>query len=110
LQDLGFEVFEASDGREALEAFEGDPRGWDLAILDLIMPRLHGTEVAARIQVLRPDLPVLLISGYSADARPDLLQGPHRRFLAKPFRIRDLVAALESMGLLPPGDGEHHGR
>lgn len=110
LQELGFEVFEASDGREALEAFEGDPRGWDLAILDLIMPRLHGSEVATRIQALRPDLPILLISGYSADARPDLLQGPHRRFLAKPFRIRDLVAALESMALLPSKDGDHHGR
>lgn len=107
LQAEGFEVVEAADGREALEAFEADPMAWDLAILDLLMPRLHGTEVAARIQALRPDLPILLVSGYSAETRPHLLAGAHCRFLPKPFRIRELLEALEALGL--PGADGHGG-
>ncbi|HEX9010265.1 MAG TPA: ATP-binding protein [Holophagaceae bacterium] len=103
LAEEGFEVVEARDGQEALEAFEADPETWDLAILDLVMPRLHGSDVLLRIQALRPDLPVLLISGYNDEARPGLLDGPHRRFLAKPFRIRDLIEALASLGVgIPP--------
>ncbi len=113
LEEEGFIVVEAADGQEAVETFEADPGGWDLAVLDLVMPRLHGAEVLARIQQARPDLPVILVSGYSAEARPGLLEGPHRRFLAKPFRIRDLVESIEALGLSrnprsgPDGRMEH---
>ncbi len=102
LEGEGFHVREAADGLEALELFEGDPGAWDLVILDLVMPRMHGAEVLARIHARRPDLPVLLISGYTAEARPELLQGPHRRFLAKPFRLRELLAEVAALGLQPP--------
>jgi CheY-like chemotaxis protein/two-component sensor histidine kinase len=101
LEADGFQVSEAGDGIEALSRFETDPEGWDLVILDLIMPRMHGSEVLQRIHARRPDLPVLLISGYSSEARPDLLVGPHRRFLAKPFRLRDLRTVLTELGLSP---------
>jgi signal transduction histidine kinase/ActR/RegA family two-component response regulator len=110
LQDHGFEVVAAADGQEALEAFEADPSGWDLVILDLVMPRLHGADVLSRIRSSRPNLPALLISGYNAEARPGLLEGPYQRFLAKPFRIRDLVAAMEELGLLSPEAGPSHDR
>jgi hypothetical protein len=46
------------------------------------------------------------MSGYSAQARPELLEGPHRRFLAKPFRIRELVDALGALGLDGASDGK----
>lgn len=100
LEEEGFDVVEAQDGQEAAEAFEVAPETWDLAILDLVMPRLHGSDVLLRIQRLRPELPVLLISGYNDEVRPGLLHGPHVRFLAKPFRIRDLIEALGKLGVL----------
>ncbi|WP_306590752.1 ATP-binding protein [Geothrix sp. 21YS21S-4] len=106
LETQGYSVVEAADGAEALEAFESDPANWDLAVLDLVMPRLHGSEVLAHIQAIRPDLPAVLMSGYSAQARPDLLEGPHRRFLAKPFRIREMIEALQALGLNEARDGE----
>jgi len=99
LEEKGFAVVEAPDGQAALEAFEANPAAWDLAILDLVMPRLHGSELVARIERIRPDLPILLISGYSAETKPGLLDGPLRRFLAKPFRLRDFEEALEGLGL-----------
>lgn len=105
LRAEGFEVATAADGQEALELFESDPQGWDVVILDLVMPRLHGSEVLGRIQDRRPDLPALLMSGYSAEARPGLLNGPHRRFLAKPFRIHELLEALEGLGIPSPQKG-----
>jgi CheY-like chemotaxis protein len=99
LEGEGFQVTEARDGQEAVEAFEADPQAWGLVILDLVMPRLDGAEVLHRIQHLRPELPALLISGYSTLPHPGLLDGPHRRFLAKPFRLQDLSKALDAFGL-----------
>ena len=99
LECEGFQVFEASDGQEAWSAFRSDPEAWDLVILDWIMPRLGGAEVLHQIEQVRPDLPCLMMSGYSAEARPDLLKAPNRRFLAKPFRLQELVDALKALGL-----------
>lgn len=110
LEGEGYLVSEAGDGQEALEAFESDPLSWDLVILDLVMPRLDGAEVLNRIQRVRPELPALLISGYSAAARPGLLDAPHRCFLAKPFRLQELLDALKALGLRSPMDGDHRDR
>ncbi|WLT31720.1 ATP-binding protein [Geothrix sp. PMB-07] len=102
LESEGFAVVDAGDGHLALELFLSDPKAWDLVILDLVMPRLGGAEVLARIEALRPDLPALMISGYSTDARADLLSGPHRAFLSKPFRLQQLKEAMTTLGLHPP--------
>ena len=99
LEAEGFLVTATSDGQEALDAFEAAPQGWDLLILDLVMPRLDGIEVVKRVERVRPDLPVLLMSGYSAVPQAGVLGAPHRRFLAKPFRLQELLEALQSLGL-----------
>ncbi|GLH73251.1 hypothetical protein GETHLI_17530 [Geothrix limicola] len=109
LESEGFHVSEAADGQEALERFESDPEAWDLVILDLVMPRLGGAEVLSRIEALRPDLPALMISGYSSEARPNLLNGPHRRFLTKPFRLHELAETLDTLGLRGSGKDTPHG-
>lgn len=110
LQAEGFTVVEAADGQAALETFEAAPHEFDVAILDLVMPRLHGAEVLLRLQALRPELPVVLMSGYSAEMRPGLLDPPHRRFLAKPFRIQELLDALSQLGLPSPSRVPHDGQ
>ncbi|MBI1751566.1 MAG: response regulator [Acidobacteria bacterium] len=108
LESEGFAVVEAADGLAAQEAFLSDPQAWDLVILDLVMPRLGGAEVLARIEALRPDLPALMISGYSADTRSDLLNGPHRAFLSKPFRLQQLKESLSALGLQSPPPTDRH--
>ncbi len=59
---MGFETEVAIDGVEALERFEEG--GWDLVLLDLMMPRMDGAEALRRMREVRPEQPVLIVSGY----------------------------------------------
>ena len=64
LESLGYTVTGAADGQEALQTLRTDPGAFDLLITDQTMPRLTGDELAAAVQRLRPDLPVILCTGY----------------------------------------------
>jgi len=92
LQRLGFDVVEAEDGRRAVELVEAAPDRFSVALVDLTMPGLEGREVLERIRAIRPDLPVVLASGYAA--------GPAEgadAYLAKPFTPSRLASVLESL-------------
>jgi CheY-like chemotaxis protein len=92
LGDLGFEVVEASSAEEALRLVGGglDP---DLVVTDHLMPGLSGVELARDLRSRRPDLPVLIVSGY-ADAE-GLAPGLPR--LTKPFRSAELAVSLAAL-------------
>lgn len=66
LQKAGFDVLEVESGREALEVFRADAVGFDLVILDFVMPGLAGDEVFRALRQERELLPVLLVSGLQA--------------------------------------------
>jgi CheY-like chemotaxis protein len=94
LEGLGHRVTATCDGLEALERFRQEPDGFDLAILDELMPRMSGSQLAAELRRLRPRLPVVIASGHGlpSGARFD----SHNTFvyLSKPFEARDLVDAV----------------
>jgi PAS domain S-box-containing protein len=95
LRRMGFEVDAARDGAEAVERFKARPEAFRAAVLDLTMPRLDGREAVLQIHAVRPDLPVLLTSGYSES---EALEGaPHLNFLRKPYLGRDLHDALAEL-------------
>jgi len=97
LERAGFEVVECGDGREAVDLVTADPQRFSLAFLDLTMPRLAATAALAEIKVLRPDLPAVLCSGYSAEELdPALVALPGVRFLQKPFTMAVLAATLRA--------------
>ena len=75
-------------GADAL-AWIGEESRIDLVITDYMMPRMDGLELARRIGKLDPDLPILLVTGYS-----DVAEAAHLPRLAKPFRQADLAARL----------------
>jgi signal transduction histidine kinase/ActR/RegA family two-component response regulator len=101
LSRVGCEVTEAVDGVEAMELFAGDPAIYDLVILDMIMPRMDGPETLVGLRRLRADVPVILSSGYSSAHVQDLPLGAHGMFLSKPYRARDLIAAVrDALGAL----------
>lgn len=94
LQQNGYDVVTASDGLEAFEHFQEESDKFTLAILDAYMPRLGGLETYLRMQALRPDLPVLFVSGFvRGPSRSALLAAcPGRaQVLLKPFTGEQLL-------------------
>jgi CheY-like chemotaxis protein len=89
LSDLGYEVIEASSAEEALESF-GDGSAIDVLITDHLMPGLSGTQLAGELRAIRPELPILIVSGYS---ELDGISADIPR-LTKPFRNAELVDCL----------------
>jgi PAS domain S-box-containing protein len=97
LQDFGFETLSARDGREALEAIARAGDTVTAVLLDLSMPRMGGQEAFRRLRQTHPDLPVILMSGYTAEAVATQLKEPGAStttFLQKPFLAEDLLGAL----------------
>jgi CheY-like chemotaxis protein len=94
LEGFGYTVVRCADGLEALAAFTACPDGFDLVMTDLTMPGMTGTELARRIRDTRPDIPVLLCTGYADMLRPEeAAELGVTRILAKPF-VKAEVATL----------------
>lgn len=93
---LGYEAIGFADARAALEAFERDPMRFDVVLTDERMPSLRGTALAAAIHDLRPDVPILLVTG-CREAATDALadQAGIAAVLEKPLRAKTLQAALD---------------
>ena len=95
LRELGYEVKRVGDGASALDALRVDP-GYQLVFSDMVMPGdIGGLDLARDISRLRPDLPVVLTTGYSAAAAAATKEG--RRVLVKPYRIEALAAELDAV-------------
>jgi signal transduction histidine kinase len=96
LSRAGFTVLAASNPAEASELF--DRTGTiDLLLTDVVMPEMHGPELAHKLAAKRPGLPVLFVSGYGESlAASNPLDGP-TAFLAKPFASSALVASVREL-------------
>jgi two-component system, cell cycle sensor histidine kinase and response regulator CckA len=93
LELSGYRVLSARDGHEALAALR-DNLGIDLVFSDLVMPEgMSGLELAREAQRLRPDLKILLTSGYSARAVPGD-SGPDLPLIKKPYRLAEVVRRI----------------
>jgi PAS domain S-box-containing protein len=66
LQMLGYHIVQYSDSILALEAFRADPRGFDLVLTDKTMPSLSGRALARALRGIRPDIPIILCTGYAS--------------------------------------------
>ena len=92
LANLGYEVLLASDGEEAVQIFQAHRDELDLALLDVMLPKLNGPEIYARIHDEKPDLPVVFATGYSPDmALLQKVQEKSLPVLQKPYSPRDLA-------------------
>jgi CheY-like chemotaxis protein len=90
LEDLGHTVLEATSGKEALDIIRREG-GVDLVITDQAMPHMTGADLAAAIRAERPDLPIILATGY-AELPPGTDKGLPK--LSKPFRQQQLADAI----------------
>lgn len=62
---LGYRIKARKNGRDALEAFKKDPEAFDIVITDMTMPHMTGKELAIEIRALRPDIPMIICTGFS---------------------------------------------
>jgi signal transduction histidine kinase/CheY-like chemotaxis protein len=97
LERLGYHVLAAHDGEDALRVVES-LEGIDLLLSDVVMPGIDGPELACRLRARWSDLPVLFVTGYSADrlARSGAV-GPHDCVLEKPYQLDELVRTIRHM-------------
>ncbi len=91
LEREGYSVFEAKDGAEALELVEQGHVPFDLVVSDIVMPRLNGVELLQALSSRKPDLPVILMSGYAMAALAELGISAPCGILAKPFPAERLL-------------------
>ena len=98
LQDSGFAVDRASDGIEALDKLRD--RTYDLIICDLKMPRLDGSQLYRELELTRPEMArrIMFVTGDVAGTDAErFLEESGCRWLAKPFRLKDLLRAAREM-------------
>ena len=95
LHHLGYRVLKAETGRSALETARDAADPIDLVILDIVLPDATGQEIFRRLRAERPELRVLLASGYAEDgpARA-ILQNGANGFIQKPYTLRSLRGKL----------------
>lgn len=90
LEDLGYKVTGLTDSRTALKAVASTPDAFDLIVTDQTMPGLTGAKLAEAVYAIRPDLPVILCTGYSEVLR-SIREGQHgiRKIMLKPFELAE---------------------
>ncbi|MBL8987226.1 MAG: PAS domain S-box protein [Gemmatimonadetes bacterium] len=95
LKLLDYTPSKAASPEEALALFRGDPTGYDLIVTDYSMPGMSGLELAAEIHRIRPDVPILMFTGYMEDLEPTELEAAGvRMVLRKPVALAQLEAGL----------------
>jgi len=96
LSTMGYRVFEEKDGEEAMKLVEIGPI--DLVMTDLKMPKMDGIELTRAIRRIKPDLPIIVYSGYRfIDTAPVALKAGANEYLSKPFlqtKIKRIVECL----------------
>jgi two-component system cell cycle sensor histidine kinase/response regulator CckA len=95
LKHLGYRVCALTDPVEALDIFLRDPGGFDLVILDQAMPRMTGGALAKAILKARPDMPIILCTGYSEGLSEEQAEAIGvKAFVWKPFSIKEIAETI----------------
>lgn len=95
LERLGCEVAVCNGGEEALEAFSEAPAAWDVLITDQVMPDMKGTDLIRQVRLLRPDIAIILATGYSETLSDEQARAAGADlFLHKPVTPADMATAI----------------
>jgi len=98
LRSLGYDVVARTSSLEALEAFRAQPDAFDLVITDMTMPAPTGIDLAKELMAIRPDVPIILCTGFS-----ELINGKQvkeagiREFVMKPYATRNFANTIRKV-------------
>jgi CheY-like chemotaxis protein len=96
LERYGHIVLEAKDGAEGLELFEAQTDTIAVIVSDVVMPMLGGVEMVGRMRDVSPEVPVVFVSGFTAQDR-DLPLDARTAFVPKPYSMATLCEAIEAV-------------
>jgi len=106
LERLGYQVVERTSSTDALKAFREQPEKFDLVITDMTMPNMTGDILSAELMKIRPDIPIILCTGFSekiSKGKSDTLG--IKGFLMKPIVMKDLAKTIrEALDDIDKGD------
>ncbi len=97
LEKLGYMVTAETDSLRALRVFSARPYEFDLIITDYTMPNLTGMDLAREVRRLRPDIPILLCTGFSEKITPDSVKELGIELLMKPYGMRQISEAVRKI-------------
>jgi nitrogen-specific signal transduction histidine kinase/ActR/RegA family two-component response regulator len=98
LRQRGFDVVTVSNGEQALDILRKDEPSVDVVLLDLTMPGLSGEKVLRALRGFKPDLPVIIASGYATvESQSSWIAAGASGFLAKPYRVQDVAMKLREV-------------
>jgi CheY-like chemotaxis protein len=98
LENLGYQVTARTDSIEALREFSQQPQNFDLVITDMTMPQMTGDELAQKLLDIKPDIPVILCTGFNEDITEEkALSMGIQKFVMKPVIKSDLAATIRSV-------------
>ncbi len=99
LEKEGYRVITATDGEEAIRLFDAQEGAVSLVLTDVVMPNMKGSELAARVTMRAPSVPVLFMSGYADDLlqRQDGIQVSPELFISKPFDPGELCMRVRQV-------------
>ncbi len=98
LRRYGYKVTGLTDSQEALALFEKNPEGFDLVITDMTMPNLTGDAFSAKVMAIRPEIPVILCTGYSDKINEEIAHKIGiRAFVMKPVIMKKLAETIRDV-------------
>jgi CheY-like chemotaxis protein len=98
LERLGYRVSTRSSSIDALDAFKANPAAYDLVITDMAMPNMTGAQLASHLIAIRPDIPIIICTGFSEKISEDKArQGGVKGFLKKPLIRADLAKMVRQV-------------
>jgi len=98
LENLGYEVTARTDCTEALKEFSQKPQNFDLVITDMTMPHMTGDELALKLLDIKPDIPVILCTGFNEDITEEkALAMGIQKFVMKPVIKNDLATTIRTV-------------
>ncbi|MBF0280814.1 MAG: response regulator [SAR324 cluster bacterium] len=98
LSSLGYDVLGLTRSTEALDAFRKDPGRFDLVITDQTMPQMTGMKLSQELLKVRPDLPIILTTGFSDQITPEkLAEIGIKKFLTKPYSFETIIREIQNI-------------
>lgn len=98
LEKLGYQVISRKSSIEALDTFRKQPKKFDLVITDQTMPEMTGLELVRQLILIRPDIPVIISTGYSQTIEENNAKALGiRAYVMKPVRVREIAVKIRKV-------------